>query len=287
VKARIAVGLVACGAVASFAVIYVVHARDRGTAAAVAQGLAEVLVPLCAAVVWLVRHVQMAVPEVDLQEAADALATRMWEQGKNAAEQHGLSERSVVPVRWVWSPRGLGGTKEAAVSTERARTKPLPGCSRIEASQLEQGGLDDLYEIYGGLASGRIVLVGAPGAGKSGAMIGLLQAAIDRRQGINDAVERSKVPVPVLLTPHDWLPDSEELATWVARRLTVEHAFLRATVGGGPRPAHWWTAGTSACCSTVWTRCRRVCALACSRRSGSRQVIALCSPAVSANLSAR
>lgn len=230
-KARIAVGLVACGVVASFAVIYVIHARDRGTAAAVAQGLAEVLVPLCAAVVWLVRHIQMNVPEVDLQEAADALAARMWVQAKDAAKQHGLSERSVVPVHWVWSPRGLGGKKDAAVGTERARIKPLPGCSRIEASQLEQGDLDDLFEIYGGLDSGRIVLVGAPGAGKTGAMIGLLQAAIEHRQDIKDAVKRADVPVPVLLTPHDWMPDSEELDSWVVRRLTVEHAFLRASVG--------------------------------------------------------
>jgi hypothetical protein len=62
-------------------------------------------------------------------------------------------------------------------------------------------------------------------------MISLLQAALKDRQSFEDPVQRAKVPVPVLLTPYDWLPEHEALAAWVARRLKDEYPFLGAMIG--------------------------------------------------------
>lgn len=58
VRAGVAIGLVACGSVAWFAVHYVVQARDPSTAGTVAQALAAVFVPLAALAAWLVTKFQ-------------------------------------------------------------------------------------------------------------------------------------------------------------------------------------------------------------------------------------
>ena len=228
-KASIAFGSVVCGGVAGFTVHYVIQAKDQGTAAAVAQGLAAVLVPLAGVVVWLLRGRIPGVPQIDMQQAADNLANRIGEQWRREEERRHLFDRP-LDVRWTWSQRRLSGTPEAAVGDQRVRLAPLPGFSRIELSQLGQGDLNDLFEIYGGLDSGRIILVGAPGAGKSGALIRLLRDALMHRKRIKDAAERSEVPVPVLLSAYDWLPGRDSLDEWVIRRLEDEHAFLRARV---------------------------------------------------------
>ena len=90
-----------------------------------------------------------------------------------------------------------------------------------------------MFAIYCGLGSGRIVLVGAPGAGKTGAMIRLLLDAVRHRKRIQEQAKRFEVPVPVLLTAYDWLPGSEGLADWVTRRLEDQYAFLKARAEGG------------------------------------------------------
>jgi hypothetical protein len=145
--------------------------------------------------------------------------------------QRGLFDRPLT-VQWTWSPRGLSGPTSEAVGDRRSpRFTPLPGLSRVTSRQLARGDLNRLFTVYGGLDSGRMILVGTPGAGKTGAMIRLLLDAVKHRKGIREAEVRATVPVPVLLTAYDWLPEHEELAAWVARRLQDEHSFLKAKVG--------------------------------------------------------
>lgn len=239
-RAGVALGLIVCGAVAWLAVHYVVQARDPGTAGTVAQGLAAVLVPMAGLAVWLVHQFWPDVSAIDSsqaagdlvrRQAADDLATRVERQWRDAASQRGLFDQPLA-VRWTWSQRGLSGPVAAAVGHQRAmRIVPLPEFSRVRSRQLREGNLNDLFKVYGGLGSGRMVLAGAPGAGKSAAMIRLLLDAIDHRKGIQDEAVRAKVPVPVLLTAYDWLPDHERLADWVTRRLEDEHPFLKARIG--------------------------------------------------------
>lgn len=245
VQVGVLVGLAVCGGAAWWAVRYVVGARDQGTAGSVAQGLAAVLVPLAGLVVWLVRQGQRGSADFDLQQAAEDLAGRVQRQWDQAARQRGLFDRR-LNVRWVWSPRGLSGpTRDALGDPRTPRFAALPGVSRTELRQLEGGELHDLFALYGGLDSGRMVLVGAPGAGKSAAMILLLLDALAHRVGIGDAQMRGTVPVPVLLTAYDWRPEHEELAAWVARRLEAEHSTSPPGPAHGPRRVLWWMLGRS------------------------------------------
>ncbi len=232
VRAGVALGLIVCGAAAWFAVHYVVQARHQSTAGAVAQGLAAVLVPVAGLAVWLVTRFRPGVPEIDIEHAADNLARRVEQQWYEEERQRGLLHRPLA-VSWTWSRHRLSGSRRAAAGGRRAmRIAPLPGVPRTKPRQLKKGDLGDLFKVYGGLSSGRIVLVGAPGAGKSGAMISLLLDAINHRKGIQEDAERAKVPVPVLLSAYDWLPEHEGLTDWVAQRLEEEHPFLKARAKG-------------------------------------------------------
>jgi len=51
----------------------------------------------------------------------------------------------------------------------------------VNPALLAAGDLGDLHSVYGGLGSGRLVIAGPPGSGKTGAAVLLLLAALRRR----------------------------------------------------------------------------------------------------------
>jgi hypothetical protein len=70
------------------------------------------------------------------------------------------------------------------------------------------------------------MIVGAPGSGKSGAAVLLVLAALRHRASMTDT-HRAKVPVPLLVTPHDWNPRIQRLRDWLVSQLrqTYEDLF--------------------------------------------------------------
>lgn len=86
-------------------------------------------------------------------------------------------------------------------------------------------------ELYARLPHGRLVILGAPGAGKTGSMILLLLAALDHRDSVDEA-ERMDVPVPVWLTLGGWNPAVTSLAEWARSVLVRDHPYLPASSYG-------------------------------------------------------
>jgi hypothetical protein len=84
-------------------------------------------------------------------------------------------------------------------------------------------------EVYARLQHGRLVLIGGPGAGKTGAMILLLLEALLYREQVPDA-ERAGVPAPVWLTMGSWDPSEQgqALREWVTETIGRDHEYLRA-----------------------------------------------------------
>jgi hypothetical protein len=94
---------------------------------------------------------------------------------------------------------------------------------------LESGLVTRLHdELYARLPHGRMVLIGGPGAGKTGAMILLLLAALDRRAGLT-CDQRSQVPVPVWLTLGGWNPVTTALHEWAIATINRDHPALLAS----------------------------------------------------------
>ena len=138
------------------------------------------------------------------------------DQWTRAAADRQLLQPEPIPVRWGRPAQPLAGPVSAAVGSRQF--SPLPGLSPVREEQLNRGGLRDLYAVYGGLGSGRMIIAGPPGSGKSGAAVLLLLAALKHRQQVPPE-DRSLMPVPVLFTLHGWNPRTERFQSWLALRL--------------------------------------------------------------------
>jgi hypothetical protein len=110
---------------------------------------------------------------------------------------------------------------------------PLPfdtDDSSETAQLLDSGVVTKLYvEMYARLQHGRLVLIGGPGAGKTGAAILLLIEALRHRQLVLDDAARARMPVPAWLTLGSWDPSSQGLRAWVTETIGRDHPYLRAT----------------------------------------------------------
>lgn len=176
-------------------------------------------------------------PADPLAAAADALAEHLRRQWEQDAAARGLTGVGPIPVRWRWSRRPVTGPVEAVLSgAERGPFEPLPGTFRPTGETIREGGVEDLFGVYGGLGSGRVVVLGAPGSGKSAAAILTVLDALQRRRRL-DGPRRAEVPVPVLLTVYGWDPRARTLADWFAERLAAAYPFLRSGRYGGDTAA--------------------------------------------------
>src|SRR5262249_14870706 len=90
---------------------------------------------------------------------------------------------------------------------------------------------EQLYDRLSGTRA-RVVVLGGPGAGKTGAMVLLLIDILEHRPA------GAPQPGPVWLTLGGWDPDATPLRDWVAATLTHDyHGLAAREYGGGSRMA--------------------------------------------------
>lgn len=200
-----------------FAVWRSPHRTDLATYWAL---VAVVLSILGSLIAWALRQWQN--PEQDahsvaeLNHLADLLARSVKDQWTQEAGEQGLLEPDPIPVRWKASTLSLGGPISAAASS--TRFPPLPGVPIVGPKRLQKGNISDLHQVYGGLGSGRLVIAGNPGSGKTGAAILLILAILAHREKVRD-LDRDHIPVPVMFTLHDWDPRTQRMQNWLALKL--------------------------------------------------------------------
>jgi hypothetical protein len=214
----IAVVVIVAGAVyVLYAVWRSPHRSDLATFGAFAVAVVALVAPL---ITWgrrvRAKGAGPVEPRHEYDQLADLLAEAVSEQWTRAANERALVAPEPIPVTWGRPSLPLVGPAAAAVSSQRFT--PLPGLSSIGERQLNAGQIGDLHAIYGGLGSGRLVVVGAPGSGKSGAAVLLVLAALKHRKQIA-AADRPTVPVPVLFTAQDWDPNEQRVEDWLALQM--------------------------------------------------------------------
>jgi RecA/RadA recombinase len=157
---------------------------------------------------------------------ADLLAVAVQRQWDQAANERGLVD--AIPVGWGRPSLPVAGSAAAAVGLQRFA--PLPGMASVGEAQLAAGQISDLHVIYGGLPSGRLVIAGPPGSGKSGTAVLLVLAALKHRNEVR-AQDRVKVPVPVLFTAQDWDPRRQPVREWLTGRLRATYPLFAGRTG--------------------------------------------------------
>jgi hypothetical protein len=169
-------------------------------------------------------------PEVFNRRIVDDLAVAARTQWERAAGERGLTGAEPIAVSWASPSVAVAGPAAAAISSRRFT--PLPGLPPAGAAQLESGRVSDLHGLYGGLGSGRLIITGAPGSGKSSAAVLLTLATLLYRDQAR-AEDRAKIPIPVLVTAQDWDPAHEPIAIWLARQMHVIYEQLPALAEPG------------------------------------------------------
>jgi hypothetical protein len=164
-------------------------------------------------------------------QAADALASeagRLYHQRRR--DRKLIRSEHPVPVRWTWSRHGGVGQPEdviaAAAGVGSLPFEVMPNAEEVSPAMLAGGGLGDLFKVHAGVRTGPVVVLGEPGSGKSAAAILMALEALAHRARLDDAADRERVPVPVLLTPHGWNPRRQRVDEWLADRLMSDFSAL-------------------------------------------------------------
>ncbi|MGH3833977.1 MAG: hypothetical protein ACRDRS_26655, partial [Pseudonocardiaceae bacterium] len=182
---------------------------------------------------WVVRARRPRAPRpVDM--LADLLAKEVSVQWDREATERMLVNPAPIPVCWSLSELMVTGPLKAAIRSADAPSAfpPLPGQHQVTEADLRAGGgRRELFAVYAGIASGRVVVLGAPGAGKTGSAVLLVRDALEHREGLEDT-RRARVPVPVLLTAYGWDPVNRSARDWLVDQLIESHPRLFGHRGG-------------------------------------------------------
>jgi len=177
------------------------------------------LVVAVASLVISARSLTLAVrepaadPAVQLQRALEDLAAQVDRQWQDELSMRGIGHLDPIRLRWSATDRPVMPPPAEVVGADRLPPAP----ARVTRLRLA-GDIDTVTHTLARLPSRQLVVIGAPGAGKSTLAILLTLGLLARRQP-TDAV-------PVLLTMTGWDPAREHLHGWLAQRLAQAYPAL-------------------------------------------------------------
>ncbi|MHA5052587.1 NACHT domain-containing protein [Streptomyces sp. SD15] len=148
-----------------------------------------------------------------LDRTAQQLASALRSQWEAEERLRKVQHPSPLPVRWITEDR---------LSDHWSSVRGDAGCDTpLDLS----GDFASVAETYARVPSGRLLLVGGPGAGKS---VLALRFALDQ-------VRRAKPGdrIPVILPLASWDPIAQDLESWAAARLMLDHSWLATRTAQG------------------------------------------------------
>lgn len=162
-----------------------------------------------------------------LQRLADAVFDECDEIASDP--RYDLQLPLPLPLRWRLADDQLDQAIDNAVTGHRGhRFDPLPGIDPASTDTVRAGGPEELFALHTGLPSGRIVVTGRYGSGKSTTAILTILDVLDHRRRL-PGEQRADVPVPVRLAATTWNPVRQSLRTWFAGQLTTMYEFLTSS----------------------------------------------------------
>ncbi|MCQ4208636.1 NACHT domain-containing protein [Streptomyces longispororuber] len=157
-----------------------------------------------------VRQPPVTVPADErLDRAADALAAAVRAQWRSEWRLRRLQDPEPLAVRWSRAPAWLSDLDTAVGWPSRDTQRPDL-----------TGRLPDISQVFGYVPSRRLVVIGAPGSGKTVLAVRFTLDLLDRRSADDG--------VPVLFQASSWQSDRQSLHAWLAGRLVAAHPALGA-----------------------------------------------------------
>jgi hypothetical protein len=161
-------------------------------------------------------------PHDALADAAEQLAHAAAARWRREEEQRQVQDPFPLPVRWRPAPEEL-----IDHWANIRRHRPDRGADGDVDGPLDVGGrLGEIVDVYRRIPSGRLVLLGRSGSGKT---IMTLRFVLDYLASRSHAD-----PVPVIFSVGSWNPTTVTLRDWLAGQLTRDHPGLAAAGPGGP-----------------------------------------------------
>ena len=164
-----------------------------------------------------------------LAAVADQLAVSVGSQWKNEANWRHLNDPYAMPVRWKPADPSL----MVSWATLMKLATEGPGWPVASRESWATGPADmagtgnDLLNVLGRVPTGRLVVLGEPGSGKTILLVRLILDLLARR--------RPGQAVPILLPMASWDPERQSLYTWMERWLATDNPGLAAPWPGDRR----------------------------------------------------
>ena len=132
-----------------------------------------------------------------------------------------LNDPYPLPVSWDAADPSLTDSWDSLMKLANSGAgwpTPPPGETWVVGSDQLAGSSGDLAEVLSRVPTGRLVVLGEPGSGKTMLMVRLVLDLLARRPGSG--------PVPVLASVASWNPERQELRDWLVTRLVIDHPGL-------------------------------------------------------------
>lgn len=147
--------------------------------------------------------------EPGLDEAAEDLARAVGAQWRDEDERRHVNDPIPLPVRWQ--------TVEVGLTDHWANISHAPAGE--DAGPLELAGrIDEIMEVYRRVPSGRMVVLGRAGSGKTILVLQLVLQLLAAREPGD--------PVPVIFNLSSWDPTAASLHDWLTAQLVRDHPGL-------------------------------------------------------------
>ncbi|MFJ9516683.1 helix-turn-helix domain-containing protein [Kitasatospora sp. NPDC101801] len=153
-----------------------------------------------------------------LAEAAEELAREVRRRWQREEEHRRVQDPFPLPVRWRTAPPDLTDHEE---NIQRLPAGAGAGAPRMDLT----GDLRGVAEVYRGVPSGRMVILGRAGSGKS---ILTIRFLLDQL-----AAPAPADRVPVIFSIGSWDPTADGLRDWLVDRLLRDHPYLTRRVPSG------------------------------------------------------
>jgi len=161
-----------------------------------------------------------AADDPDLARAAEDLADAVECQWGQEAALRRLNDPYPLPVRWrPAAPELLEPWRSLVrLATTGVGWAPASPSGWAPGPETLSGGDGELMGVLARVPTGRLVVLGEPGSGKSVLLMRVVLDLLARR-------DRGD-PVPVLVPLASWDPDREELDLWLEQRLSIDYQSL-------------------------------------------------------------